>query len=80
MYVSETGSPEIGGDKAAWIRDMWAWLAAHPEVRGVTWFHFDKETDWRIDSSEASLQAFATGARSFAERPLLRRAAGVARP
>lgn len=65
VYVSETGCPETGGDKAAWIRDMWSWLASHPEVRGVTWFSFDKETDWRIDSSDASLQAYATGARSF---------------
>ena len=65
VYVSETGCPETGGDKAAWIRDMWSWLASHPEVRGVTWFSFDKEADWRIDSSDASLQAYATGARSF---------------
>jgi beta-mannanase len=69
VYVSETGCPEVGGDKAAWITDMWAWLAAHPEIRGVTWFDFDKETDWRIDSSDASLHAFAAGARSFSQRP-----------
>jgi hypothetical protein len=66
VHVSETGAPEgAGGDKAAWIADMWAWLDAHPEVRGVTWFSFLKEADWRIDSSEASLGAWGAGARVF---------------
>jgi Glycosyl hydrolase family 26 len=66
VHVSETGAPEAaGGDKAAWIADMWAWLDAHPEVRGVTWFSFLKEADWRIDSSEASLGAWGAGARAF---------------
>lgn len=36
-----------------------------PEVRGVTWFSFLKEADWRIDSSEASLGAWGAGARVF---------------
>jgi hypothetical protein len=65
VYIAETASPEVGGDKAAWIRDMWAFLAAHPEVRGITWFSFAKEADWRIDSSQASLDAFAAGMSSF---------------
>ncbi|MGZ4448082.1 MAG: glycoside hydrolase family 26 protein [Nocardioides sp.] len=65
VYIAETACPEVGGDKAAWIRDMWSTLAVHPEVRGITWFDYDKETDWRIDSSPASLDAFATGMRSF---------------
>lgn len=64
-YISETASPEVGGDKAAWISDMWSTLAAHPEVRGITWFDYDKETDWRIDSSDTALAAFATGMRTF---------------
>ena len=51
-------STEIGGDKAARITGMFAWLDQHPEVRGVTWFDFAKETDWRIESSDASLAAF----------------------
>ena len=33
IHVTETGAPEgAGGDKAAWITDMWAWLDAHPEA------------------------------------------------
>lgn len=66
VHVTETAAPEgAGGDKAAWIADMWAWLDAHPEVRGVTWFSLLKEADWRIDSSEASLAAWGEGARTF---------------
>jgi hypothetical protein len=65
IYVEETASTELGGDKAAWIAGMWSWLAKHPEVRGLTWFDFDKETDWRIDSSAASFDAFTAGLRGF---------------
>ena len=66
IHISETGAPEgAGGDKAAWLADMWSWLDAHPEVRGVTYFSFLKEADWRVDSSEASLAAWGAGARRF---------------
>ena len=66
VHVDETGAPEAGGgDKAAWIADMWAWLDGHPEVRGVTWFSLLKEADWRIDSSDASLAAWGRGAAVF---------------
>jgi hypothetical protein len=70
IHVTETASPEAssgtpGVDKAAWIADMWAWLDAHPEVRGLTWFSLLKEADWRIDSSESSLRAWGDGARVF---------------
>jgi hypothetical protein len=43
------------GTTQTWIRDMFAALAQHPEIRGFTWFDCAKETDWRIDSSAASL-------------------------
>lgn len=66
LRVDETGAPEgAGGDKAAWITDMWAWLGVHPEVRGVTWFSLDKEVDWRVDSSSEALAAWGAGARVF---------------
>jgi hypothetical protein len=65
IYLSEIGSAEAGGDKAAWVRDLWAYLDAHPDVRGLTWFSLRKETDWRLDSSRAALRAYAAGARVF---------------
>jgi hypothetical protein len=65
VYVAEVGCPEVGGDKAAWITDMWSTLDRHPEVRGLTWFDLAKEADWRIDSSPESLQAFRAGVQRF---------------
>lgn len=65
IWLGEVGSTETGGDKAAWVADMFATLAAHPEVRGFTWFSYDKETDWRIDSSPASLDAFRAGLATY---------------
>ena len=65
FYIGEIGSAEHGGDKAAWLRDMWAWLDRTPAVRGLTWFHFHKETDWRIWSSPGSFEAFKAGYAAF---------------
>lgn len=65
IWLGEVGSTEIGGDKGAWIRDMFASLAAHPEITGFTWFNYNKETDWRIDSSAVSLSAFRAGLTSY---------------
>lgn len=59
IYVSETASTSVGGDKAAWITALRETING-PTMRlaGWTWFSFDKETDWRIDSSPASLAAY----------------------
>ena len=65
IHLEETASSELGGDKAAWISDLWTWLGQHPEVRGLTWFSLAKETDWRIDSSAGTLAAYAAGASAF---------------
>ena len=48
---------EAGGDKAAWIVEMFSWLDANDDVGAVIWFEHDKETDWRIRSSD--LQTFS---------------------
>jgi hypothetical protein len=58
VLVAETGSSELGGDKAAWIGELVRYLDAQPDVSAFVWFHFDKETDWRINSSPASADAF----------------------
>ena len=65
LHVGEVGAPEAGGDKPAWVRDMFAWLAVDTQVAGITWFSFDKESDWRIDSSAATLEAFRTGLATY---------------
>lgn len=65
ITIGETGCPELGGDKAEWIRRMWGDLAGWPQVRGVLWFNIAKEADWRVDSSPASLTAFKAGLPGF---------------
>jgi hypothetical protein len=64
IEVSEVAASERGGDKPAWIRGMFRTLARTPEIDTLTWFNLDKGSDWRIESSAASVRAFQTGARS----------------
>ncbi len=74
MMIAETASAEAGGDKASWTREILTVLPAQmPRVRALVWFDQDKETDWRIDSSPATNQAF----RELAASPLF--SGGVSR-
>lgn len=65
VHVGEVGAPETGGDKAQWVRDMFAFLATKPGIAGFTWFSHLKEADWRINSSQASFDAFRTGLATY---------------
>ncbi len=61
IMLTETGAPEVGGDKAEWtLESFHAMLDHYPGMRAVIWY--DKKDsdirDWRIDSSPASLDAF----------------------
>jgi hypothetical protein len=58
--IGEVASAEQGGDKATWIAAMFETLQER-EICGFTWFNFAKETDWRIESSPGSLEAFRAG-------------------
>jgi hypothetical protein len=60
IWFTETGSSELGGDKAAWVRSMFA-STAFPRLELITWFNENKETDWRVNSSTASIEAFKSG-------------------
>jgi beta-mannanase len=53
LLITEVGSTELGGDKAQWIADLFT-FALERNVRGVIWFEFNKETDWRVRSSQAA--------------------------
>ena len=60
IIIGEFASTEDGGDKAAWVRDAFQSLEQnYPQIRAVIWFHINKETDWRINSSPEVLSAFA---------------------
>jgi glycosyl hydrolase family 26 len=60
VIITETSSSEAGGEKAAWIRDgfMSAIPQSFPRVTAVVWFNRTQEDDWRINSSQASLDAY----------------------
>ena len=57
ILIGETSSAEQGGSKAEWTSSLVGYLAAQGDVTALTWFHFNKETDWRINSSTASADA-----------------------
>ena len=57
IIIAETSSSEHGGSKADWNVSLISYLAAQDDVTAVTWFNFNKETDWRINSTSASAEA-----------------------
>ncbi len=63
LMVSEVGSTEYGGSKAAWIKDMLAKIPTnYPKIRGLLWFEkFDDGMDWPIETSASATGAFAEG-------------------
>ena len=68
LMIAETASAEAGGDKASWIVEglLEDVPERFPRVKAVVWFNRDKETDWRVESSKESLEAF----RKVAASPL----------
>lgn len=64
IMVSETASAESGGIKADWIKDTYQLQIPtnYPKVKAILWFNQNNswEVDWRIESSLASQNSFAT--------------------
>jgi hypothetical protein len=60
LMIAETASGESGGSKAAWIQSAFLTELPRrlPRIRAVVWFDQNKEADWRIVSSPASLDAY----------------------
>ena len=60
LMIAETGSTENGGNKAQWIlQTLLSDVPMYPAVRAVIWFNqADGPSNFRIDSSSASLDAF----------------------
>ena len=75
IMISETASAVGGGDKVAWIEDMFSYLQTEPEISSVLWFQIDKrsnnEADWRYDSTDATQAAFVIGVETLASTGLL---------
>lgn len=66
ILIGEVASAEAGGSKAQWNTQLIRYLSAQPDVTGFLWFDMNKEVDWRINSSPASLSALAS---ALAARP-----------
>lgn len=68
LVAAEWGTvedPEDPARKALWLRDAASWIQSHPNMKVVSYFHFDDENlaegrdcDWTLDTSAASLLAF----------------------
>ena len=68
FMIGEFASSEMGGSKAAWITDAASRIASpeYSQIKAFIWFNMNKETDWRVESSASSLNAFKT---SFVNNP-----------
>ncbi len=60
VIVTETAASETGGNKASWIEETYFETIPQkmPRVAGVIWFNDNKERDWRVESSQSSLDAY----------------------
>ena len=59
FMIGEFASTELGGNKGAWISDAATRIPSqYPQIKAFIWFNMNKETDWRIESSASSLNAF----------------------
>ena len=63
IWITEVGSAPNGGDKAAWVRDMFAKAARMSRLRAIVWFNENKERDWRADATSRVAAAFRPRAR-----------------
>ena len=65
IQISEVASAERGGNKAAWITNMFSVLHHYPQVKSLIWYDLRKQTNWPITSSRRAARAFAAGAAKY---------------
>jgi len=61
IWITEVASDYRGGDKAAWVRDMFATAAGMDRLKAIVWFNEEKERDWRAAPTPEVAAAFADG-------------------
>ncbi len=69
LWITEVGSSNSGGSKAAWLTEMFRRLHERPEIAGLVWFdHVDEGAgaDWRIETEADAAAAWRAG---FTSRP-----------
>jgi hypothetical protein len=47
IWLAEVGCAPQGGDKSAWVKDMWATAKTWSRLDAIVWFDQNKEEDWR---------------------------------
>lgn len=67
VVVNETGSSEHGGNKGAWIAQLFDYLATATRVSGLFWFDYaiPGQADWRLTTSPAALAAAGAALRGW---------------
>lgn len=69
IWITEVGSAPEGGNKGAWVRDMYAQAQGMRRLKKIVWFNENKERDWRAAPSPAVAAAFKPGAASRGDSP-----------
>jgi hypothetical protein len=59
--IAQTASSPFGGDKDAWIRDLFSYLTADPNAVGFIYFNIEKEYDWAIYKGTSLNQGWKAG-------------------
>ena len=68
LFIAEISSSELGGDKAAWITDMFEQFKGDfSRIFAVMWFSKSKEeeADWALNTSDAAVEAWKAGIASM---------------
>lgn len=62
FMLAETGCAPNGGDKAAWIRDLFGSVRKdYPQIRAIVWNNRITSADWRLSSPAQAAAAFVAG-------------------
>lgn len=69
IWLAEVGTTGDGGDKAAWIRDMFARARTMDRLDAIVWFNENKERDWRAAPTPEIAAAFAPASEPSAPAP-----------
>ncbi|HNX28824.1 MAG TPA: glycosyl hydrolase [Syntrophomonadaceae bacterium] len=76
FIITEFASNSVGGDKAAWVKNMFTEINQYPQIKAAIWWN---GTDWdddmhpariyRLDENKTVLDTFRMGLSKQSERP-----------
>lgn len=76
--ITEFASSSIGGDKAAWIDNMFAHIGSYPNIKIAVWFSYaDYDTDgtvarpYWLDETPETVAAFRRGLASYSSEKII---------